>query len=75
MTAEKIKNSISYCGLLCCFCSVDYACDCRTNNSCAKALSDEGCFQYTCCRTKNYNGCWECPDFSSCNEDMFDENI
>jgi len=30
------------------------------------------CFQYTCCRERGFNGCWECPDFP-CDKDMFDE--
>ena len=69
MTVEKIKNSISYCGLICCLCDEDGGCDCRLNNHCNR----EGCFQYQCCNERGYLGCWECPDFS-CDKDMFDEN-
>lgn len=66
MTVEQIKNSISFCGLICCLCSTDGSCDCRMENHCGS------CFQYACCRERGLDGCWECPDFS-CDKDMFDE--
>jgi len=72
MNAEQVKNGISYCGLLCCLCSTDGSCNCKTGNHCGKRLSTEGCCQYTCCREKELNGCWECPDFC-CDKDMFNE--
>ena len=72
MTVEQIKNSISYCGLICGLCSSDGGCNCKTDNHCGKRLSPEGCFQYTCCREKGFSGCWECPDFS-CDKDMFNQ--
>ena len=65
MTLEQISNSISYCGLICCLCSVDNSCDCKTNNSC----NHDGCFQYDCCNEHQYAGCWECLDFP-CDKDM-----
>ena len=68
MTVEQIKNSISYCGLICCLCSNDGSCDCKTNNQCNR----NGCFQYACCNERGYVGCWECPDFC-CDKDMFNE--
>jgi hypothetical protein len=70
MTVEQIKNSISYCGLICCFCSSDGSCDCRKLNQCER----QGCFQYNCCKERGYVGCWECPDLSACNKDMFDDS-
>ena len=69
MTVEQIKNSIAYCGLICCLCSADGSCDCRTKNECSKKHSPKGCFQYDCCNERGYAGCWECPDFS-CDKDM-----
>ena len=69
MTAEQIKNAISYCGLLCCLCSDDGSCDCKNNNQCSR----QGCFQYNCCKEHGYSGCWECPDFS-CDKDMFNDS-
>jgi len=45
MTVEKIKGSISYCGLICCLCSPDGSCDCRKDNHCGKKVSPEGCYQ------------------------------
>jgi len=75
MTVEQIRDSIAYCGLICCLCSVDGNCDCRTKNHCGRKASPEGCFQYTCCREKGLNGCWECPVFSSCDKDMFDGRL
>jgi len=73
MTVEKIKNSISYCGLLCILCCPDGSCDCRSVNNCGKKSSEEGCFQYDCCKKNCYLGCWECKDFP-CGKDMFNDN-
>ena len=70
MNIEQIKNSISYCGLICLLCRDDIECSCRRDNHCGKRLSLEGCFQYTCCVSKNLNGCWECPE-APCDKDMF----
>lgn len=72
MDAKAIEQSISYCGLICNLCQPDAGCNCRTSNQCGKRLSPEGCYQYTCCRERGYNGCWECPDFS-CGKDMFND--
>ena len=72
MTAEQIKKSIAYCGLICCLCSSDGSCDCKRDNHCGRKTSAKGCFQYNCCTARGFNGCWECPDFC-CNKDMFDE--
>lgn len=72
MTTEQIKNSISYCGLICCLCHDGGDCNCKTSNNCAKAREDEGCYQYNCCRERGYNGCWECPDFC-CGKDLFNQ--
>jgi len=69
MTVEQIKNSISYCGLICCLCSDDGSCDCKNNNHCNR----QECFQYNCCNEHGYIGCWECPDFS-CDKDMFNDS-
>ena len=69
MTVEQIKNSTSYCGLVCCLCSYDGSCDCKQNNHCNR----QGCFQYNCCNELGYIGCWECPDFS-CDKDMFNDS-
>ena len=46
MTVEQNKNSISYCGLICCFCSSDSSCDCRASNHCiaAERLHLKGAF-------------------------------
>jgi hypothetical protein len=72
MTVNQIKNSISYCGLLCILCSPDGSCDCRTIKNCGKESSEEGCFQFECCTKKGFIGCWECPEFS-CENDMFND--
>jgi hypothetical protein len=72
MTIKQIKDSISYCGLICCLCGIDGSCDCKEINHCGKKASPEGCFQYICCRERGFNGCWECDDFS-CDKDMFNE--
>jgi hypothetical protein len=72
LTVEEIRNSISYCGLVCKFCHFSDRCaGCKSlDNNCSKRLSPEGCFQYTCCKTKGLDGCWECAVFS-CGKDMF----
>jgi hypothetical protein len=72
MTVEQIKNSISYCGLLCILCCSDRSCDCHSDNHCGKKSSEEGCFQHDCCVKNDFSGCWECPDFS-CDKDMFND--
>lgn len=73
MNVEKIKNPISYCGLICSLCRDDTECNCKTDNHCGKRLSSEGCFQFNCCVQKGLNGCWECPD-APCDKDMFAPN-
>jgi len=73
MNFNEIKSSISYCGLVCCFCKVKDNCDCKTDNHCCKRLSSDGCYQYDCCRGKGLNGCWECPD-SPCDKGIFANN-
>lgn len=70
MDIKQIKDSVSYCGLVCNMCRPDGECSCKTSNHCGKRLSPEGCFQYECCREKGLNGCWECSD-SPCDKDMF----
>jgi len=76
MTVEQIKDSISYCGLLCCLCSfnAEVHCICKAENHCGRNMTSEGCFQYKCCREKGLNGCWECPDFS-CGKDMLNGHL
>jgi hypothetical protein len=73
MNADKIKNSIAYCGLICPLCSQDGSCDCKLSNQCGKKSSPEGCFQYKCCVERGYAGCWECPE-APCGKDMFQLN-
>jgi len=63
-----MKDSIAYCGLVCDFC-MPGKCSCKNNNHCGKRLSKEGCYQYTCCKGKNIDGCWEC-DKAPCGRDM-----
>jgi hypothetical protein len=72
MSGEEIAKSISYCGLVCKFCHFSDQCGgCKSpNNNCHKRLSPQGCYQYSCCSAKGFNGCWECADFS-CGKDMF----
>ena len=72
MTKEQIANSVSYCGLICILCCQDGSCDCRSINDCGKKSSEEGCFQYDCCKKNGFNGCWECPEFC-CDKGIFDD--
>ena len=72
MTAEQIAKSVAYCGLLCCLCRQDGDCDCRLSNQCGKKASPEGCYQYECCQSNGFAGCWECPD-APCDRGMFDD--
>ena len=66
---KLIMDSVAYCGLICGMCQPEAVCSCRSNNHCGKRLSPEGCLQYTCCREKGIEGCWECED-SPCDRDM-----
>ena len=70
MNADTIKNSIAYCGLICCLCRDDKECSCKADNHCGKRLSPDGCYQYICCVEKGFRGCWECPN-APCDKDMF----
>lgn len=74
LKTEDIVNNIGYCGLICSLCHLAKDCGgCKSgNNSCGRYLSESGCYQYNCCRERNLNGCWECPDFN-CGKDMFSD--
>lgn len=74
LTVKEVANSIAYCGLVCKFCHLADTCDgCRSeNNCCGRHLSQEGCYQYTCCVERGLDGCWECEDFC-CGKDMFSD--
>lgn len=70
---EKVMKSVAYCGLLCCMCQPEDVCSCRgDNNRCSKRLSEEGCYQYTCCTERGIEGCWACKD-APCGKDMLAE--
>ncbi|MFW9821262.1 MAG: DUF3795 domain-containing protein [Candidatus Thorarchaeota archaeon] len=71
-TKKDIIESIAYCGLICKFCHLSDTCDgCKsTTNSCGKYLSEEGCFQHSCCQKKGLKGCWECQEFP-CDKDIY----
>lgn len=64
MIAER---SIAYCGLACCLCAKD--CPGCTSGGCQ---DKDWCKNYTCCREKGYEGCWQCPDFP-CAGSMLDK--
>ncbi|MHC1771720.1 MAG: DUF3795 domain-containing protein [Flexilinea sp.] len=74
-TVKQVVESISYCGLVCCFCHRADECNgCRSERiCCGKRLSTEGCFQYECCISKGIQGCWECEE-GPCDRDMFSES-
>ena len=76
MTVEQIKDSVSYCGLVCRLCSFNEKvnCICKAKNHCGRNRTPDGCFQYKCCREKGLGGCWECSDFS-CDKDMLNGHI
>ncbi len=63
------KDNIAYCGLVCSLCVSDGSCSCKSENNCGKRLSQEGCYQYTCCREKQLDGCWQCEE-APCGIDM-----
>ena len=69
----NIEDSIAYCGLICAVCFPNGGCSCKTGNHCGKRLSPEGCFQYSCCKSKGINGCWECEE-APCGIDMLSAN-
>ena len=75
MKSDDIVETMGYCGLVCPLCHLADECDgCKSESSrCQKQLSDDGCYQYHCCRERGLNGCWECEDFC-CGKGMFSES-
>lgn len=73
MDAEKLKETIACCGLICTLCNPDGKCSCRGEKHCGKRLSPNGCYQYECCTKKNIRGCWECSE-APCGIDMLAKN-
>lgn len=75
MNKKKIMSSIAFCGLICDLCHLSDKCEgCKSSqNSCGKHLSESGCFQRSCCRKKDIDGCWKCDTFP-CNEDMYGQD-
>ena len=75
MNTIDIVDNIGYCGLVCPLCHLSEDCGgCKSeNNRCQRHLSESGCYQYSCCRERRLNGCWECEDFN-CGKDMFSES-
>lgn len=67
--ARKKIEPIAYCGLACCVCTHDATCvGCQAGGCEAHGW----CKNYNCCKEKNLNGCWECPDFP-CKGTMLDK--
>lgn len=75
ITPNDIANNVGYCGLICTFCheaNTCGGCKCK-ENKCENSMSDNGCYQYNCCKQKGINGCWEC-DEACCGKGMFSEH-
>lgn len=64
------KKEIAYCGLVCCVCSTKS----RPCPGCQAGGCDihGWCKNYSCCREKGLNGCWECEQFP-CSGNMLDK--
>lgn len=62
----KRELGIAYCGLACCFCGEHIACPGCGAGGCK---DKENCKNYTCCREKGLDGCWECEVFP-CKDSM-----
>lgn len=62
-------RGIAYCGLACCVCSQNETCPGCRNNGCT---DKEWCKNFTCCQSKELNGCWECDQFP-CENSMLDK--
>ena len=61
------KKGIAYCGLACCiFSQRDECAGCR-NEGCQ---NKEWCKSFNCCKEKCLKGCWECPEFETCDNFM-----
>jgi RimJ/RimL family protein N-acetyltransferase len=61
----KEQRGIAYCGLACILCS-DEACP-----GCAAGIADGGdCSAGKCAAGKGLSGCYACPDYETCAEDM-----
>ena len=75
MDAKELSDHIGYCGLVCLLCHEAGKCGgCKSQkNTCARYLSQQGCYQYTCCTSRGLAGCWEC-DEAPCDKDMFSEH-
>jgi hypothetical protein len=71
----EIQSSIAFCGLICRLCFLAAQCDgCKTaNNRCERNLSDEGCFQKSCCQQKGLDGCWQCSDLKDCTQGIYSQ--
>lgn len=69
---RRISKSIACCGLVCALCHLAGQCGgCRSKSSCCGARqSAEGCYPYTCCGEKGFEGCWQCAR-SPCDRGMF----
>jgi len=59
------KRGIGYCGLACVLCSSE---DCP---GCAAGIANGGgCSAGKCAAEKGVDGCYACPDYDACTEDM-----
>ena len=62
------EKGIAFCGLACCLCEEQPGCPGCRGGGCPGA---EDCRNFRCCREKNLEGCWQCPEFP-CESRMFD---
>lgn len=74
LTVDAVADSIGFCGLICALCHKAHECGgCGSpTNSCGRYLSQEGCFQYKCCKSSQLEGCYKCV--AMCDKDMFSES-
>ncbi len=68
-------DPIAYCGFSCNHCFLGQWCgSCRSDyNCCSYATACEGgvCPQAACCKEKQLDGCWDCPDLEGCKKGYY----
>lgn len=54
------RKGIAYCGLACALCSESRSCPGCRDDGC---VGKESCRNLQCCRSRGFDGCWECAEF------------
>jgi hypothetical protein len=73
MVPTELKRSVACCGLVCHLCFMAARCGgCRIAGSpCPGPAQDGACRHRSCCRGRDLDGCWQCPDLEGCRVGLF----